>query len=80
MTESEITDALLALVPVYGPWLLGFTTFLSCLAIPVLSLPMMIASGAVVAPGDLSLGSVAGAAALALGWWLWTISHPAAKS
>lgn len=62
MSLTEITDWLLALVPVYGPWLLGVTTFLSCLAIPVPSSLMMIASGAFVASGDLDLLTVAGAA------------------
>ena len=57
-----MTDWILALLPVYGPWLLMLTTFLSCLAVPVPSSLMMIASGAFVATGDLALVTVAGAA------------------
>ena len=62
MTGTGVTDWLMALLPVYGPWLLGITTFLSCLAIPVPSSLMMITSGAFVASGDLQLASVAGSA------------------
>ncbi|MBC7147257.1 MAG: DedA family protein [Thioclava marina] len=62
MSLTEITDWLLAQVPVYGPWLLGLTTFLSCLAIPVPSSLMMIASGAFVSSGDLDLITVTSAA------------------
>ncbi|MCT2540642.1 DedA family protein [Sedimentimonas flavescens] len=62
MTGVGVTDWLMAQLPVYGPWLLGITTFLSCLAIPVPSSLMMITSGAFVASGDLQLASVAGAA------------------
>lgn len=67
MTE-QITESFLALLPVYGPWLLGLTTYLSCLALPVPSSLMMIASGAFVASGDLSgavmVGSAFGGAVL----------------
>jgi len=62
MSFSALSDALLAQLPGYGPWLLGLTTFLSCLAIPVPSSLMMIAAGAFVASGDLSLPVVAAAA------------------
>ncbi len=57
-----MTEALLALLPAWGPWLLGITTFLSCLAIPVPSSIMMIAAGAFAASGDLSLPSLMAAA------------------
>lgn len=57
-----MTDWILAQLPLYGPWLLALTTFLSCLALPVPSSLMMIASGAFVASGDLALTTVAGAA------------------
>ncbi len=50
-----MTDTLLALVPEYGTWLIAVVTFLSCLAMPVPSSLMMIASGAFAASGDLSL-------------------------
>ena len=59
---TALFDSLLALLPVYGPWLLALTTFLSCLAVPVPSSLMMIASGAFVGSGDLSLPVMAGAA------------------
>lgn len=62
MSFSDLTDWLMLQIPFYGPWLLGVTTFLSCLAIPVPSSLMMITSGAFVASGDLSLVTVAGAA------------------
>ncbi|OOY16072.1 DedA family protein [Thioclava sp. DLFJ4-1] len=62
MSFSDLSDWLLAQVPLYGPWLLGLTTFLSCLAIPAPSSLMMIASGAFVASGDLDLATVGGAA------------------
>lgn len=57
-----MSDWILAQLPLYGPWLLALTTFLSCLAIPVPSSLMMIASGAFVASGDLALVTVIGAA------------------
>ncbi|MEZ5685837.1 MAG: VTT domain-containing protein [Paracoccaceae bacterium] len=62
MTETALVDMLLAALPAFGPWLLGLTTFLSCLAIPVPSSIMMIASGAFVASGDLALVTVTSAA------------------
>lgn len=61
MTAS-LTDTLLALLPDWGPWLVGLATLLSCLLLPVPSSLIMIAAGAFVASGDLSLGAVAGAA------------------
>lgn len=71
-----MTDWILAQLPLYGPALLGLTTFLSCLALPVPSSLMMIAAGAFVASGDLDLLPVAGAAYLGavagdqLGFWV----------
>ncbi|MEE9429152.1 MAG: DedA family protein [Paracoccaceae bacterium] len=50
-----MTDTLLALIPQYGVWLLASVTFLSCLAIPVPSSILMVAGGAFVAAGDMSL-------------------------
>lgn len=76
MSQTALTDWILTLLPVWGPWLLGLTTFLSCLAIPVPSSLMMIASGAFVGSGDLALASVAGAALTGavsgdqVGFWL----------
>lgn len=57
-----MTAWFLANLPLYGPWLVGVTTFLSCLALPVPASILMIAAGAFVASGDLGLGVVAGAA------------------
>ena len=57
-----MTDWLLSLVPVYGLWLIGAATFLSCLAIPMPSSIIMLAAGGFVASGDLALVPVLGAA------------------
>lgn len=57
-----MADYLLELIADWGVWALAVTTFLSCLALPVPSSMMMLASGAFVASGDLALGAVAGAA------------------
>ncbi|WP_425101173.1 DedA family protein [Tropicibacter sp. S64] len=53
-----MTDTLLALVPVYGGWILMAVTFLSCLAIPVPSSLLMLAGGAFAASDDLALLTV----------------------
>lgn len=63
---SGLTDTILGLLPVWGPWLLALTTFLSCLALPIPASLLMIAGGAFVASGDLSpvwaiLGALTGA-------------------
>ncbi|MFD2175358.1 DedA family protein [Rhodobacter lacus] len=60
--SGALLDALLEALPLYGPWLVGLTTFFSCLALPVPSSLMMIAAGAFVASGDLSLLAVGSAA------------------
>ena len=52
-----MTDALVALVPLYGGWILMVVTFLSCLALPVPSSFLMLAGGAFAASGDLGLGT-----------------------
>lgn len=57
------TADILGLLPQWGPWLVGLTTFLSCLMLPVPSSLLMLAAGAFTATGDLSLAAV-GAAAL----------------
>lgn len=57
-----MTEAFLALVPVYGPWLLFVVTFLSCLALPVPSSLMMLAAGGFSASGDLAFWGVTVAA------------------
>ncbi len=62
MSLADLSDWFLAQLPLYGPVLLGLTTFLSCLALPVPSSLMMIAAGAFVASGDLSLPMVTAAA------------------
>lgn len=54
----------LQLVPVYGLWLVGISTFLSCLAVPIPSSLIMLTAGAFVAAGDLS-GPATAATALA---------------
>ena len=50
-----MTEALLALVPLWGPWAVALTTFLSCLALPVPASLVMLAAGGFAAVGDLSL-------------------------
>lgn len=57
-----MTDALFALVPVWGAWALAAATFLSCLAVPIPSSLLMLAGGAFAASGDLTLWSVVFAA------------------
>lgn len=57
-----MTDALLALVPAWGIWLVGAGTFLSCLALPVPSSLIMLAAGGFAAAGDLVVWQVAAAA------------------
>lgn len=52
----------LALVADYGVTVVFFVTFLSCLAVPVPSSLLMLASGGFAATGDLALVSVFGAA------------------
>lgn len=57
-----MTDAILVYLADYGAFALAVTTFLSCLALPVPSSLAMLAAGAFVMAGDLSLASVAGGA------------------
>ena len=59
-----MTEAILALVPVYGLALIALATFLSCLALPIPSSLIMLSAGGFGASGDLVLWQ-AGAAALA---------------
>lgn len=48
-------DVLLTYLPQWGPWLVGLTTFLSCLLLPVPSSLMMLAAGALSITGEFSL-------------------------
>lgn len=57
-----MTDWILTAVPIYGPWLVGLVTYLSCLAIPVPASILMLVAGGFAAAGDLVLWQVAGAA------------------
>lgn len=59
---SAFTSWLLAMIPAYGPWILGIGTFLSCLALPVPTSLMMLTAGGFVAAGDLASGVVAAGA------------------
>lgn len=56
---TEVTEYILGLLPIWGPWLLAVTTFLSCLALPIPASLLMIAGGAFAATGDISLPGVA---------------------
>ncbi|MFV0411008.1 MAG: DedA family protein [Paracoccus sp. (in: a-proteobacteria)] len=55
-------DTLLEILPLWGAWLVGLTTFLSCLMLPVPSSLLMLAAGAFTATGDLSMIEVGTAA------------------
>jgi membrane-associated protein len=57
-----MTETFFALVSDWGAPALALVTFLSCLALPVPSSLMMLAAGAFVAAGDLTLVAVIGAA------------------
>lgn len=57
-----MTESLLALVPLWGPWAVAVTTFLSCLALPVPASLVMLAAGGFAAVGDLSLAAISLAA------------------
>lgn len=57
-----ISDFALGLVADYGVTIVFIVTFLSCLAVPVPSSLLMMAAGGFAAAGDLTLGTVAGAA------------------
>lgn len=46
-------DMVLGLVPIYGLYIVGWATFLSCLAVPIPSSLVMLTAGAFVASGDL---------------------------
>lgn len=53
-----MTDWLLALVPVWGVWLMAAATFLSCLALPVPCSILMLTAGGFAAAGDIDLGAL----------------------
>jgi membrane-associated protein len=57
-----MTDALLALVPTYGVWLVLVALPLSCLALPVPSSILLMAAGSFASAGDLVLWQVQAAA------------------
>ena len=57
-----MTETLLSLVPVWGPWAVALVTFLSCLALPVPASLVMLAAGGFAAMGDLGLASAVAAA------------------
>ncbi|MBS8227463.1 DedA family protein [Vannielia litorea] len=57
-----MSDLLFELLAAYGVPILALTTFASCIALPVPSSLMMLAGGAFVATGDLSVAPVAGGA------------------
>jgi len=73
---ERMTDLILTLAADYGVPLLFSVTFLSCLALPVPSSLLMLASGGFAAAGDLSLVAVAvaafGGAVIGdnLGYWI----------
>ena len=50
------------LLPVWGPWLLGLSAFLSCMMIPVPTSVLLISAGALTGTGHLQLAEMAAAA------------------
>ena len=54
-----MTETLMNLVPLYGLYIVGIATFLSCLAMPIPSSLIMLTAGAFSAAGDLSLALTA---------------------
>lgn len=59
---TGFVDTALLLLPHWGAALVGLSTFLACLALPVPASVLMLAAGAFVASGDLGLGPVVAAA------------------
>lgn len=57
-----MTDWLLALIPVWGLWLLSATTLASCLALPIPASLLMLTAGGFAAAGDLVLWQAMAAA------------------
>ncbi|MFN4157176.1 MAG: DedA family protein [Gemmobacter sp.] len=55
---TGLADALLALLPLYGVWLIAAVTFLSCLAVPIPTSLVMLVAGGFSASGDMHLASV----------------------
>lgn len=53
-----MTESVIALLPVYGLWLIAAATFTSCLAAPVPSTFLMLAGGAFAASGDMNLTAI----------------------
>ncbi|WP_405110181.1 VTT domain-containing protein [Phaeobacter sp. BS52] len=47
-----MTDAFLALIPTYGPWIIFVSVTLSCLAVPIPSSLMVMTAGGFAAAGD----------------------------
>ncbi|MBO3760409.1 DedA family protein [Ciceribacter sp. L1K22] len=55
-----MTEWLIGLVPQYGVHLLAFSTFISCLGVPIPASVLMLTAGGFVASGDLTLAESAG--------------------
>lgn len=53
-----MSESALALIPTYGVWVVFIATFLSCLALPIPSSLIMLASGAFAASGELSISGI----------------------
>lgn len=60
-----MTDALIALIPQYGLYVIGVTVFLACLAMPLPASMLVLAAGGFAATEDLVLWQVAGVILLA---------------
>ncbi|WP_042246598.1 DedA family protein [Paracoccus sp. PAMC 22219] len=49
---------LTALLPVWGPWLVGAMAFLSCMMVPVPTSAVLVAAGALTGTGHLDMGLI----------------------
>ena len=59
-----MSETFFELVATYGTWVVGLSSFLSCLLVPIPTALVMLAGGAFAAAGDLSLTAVLAAAYL----------------
>ncbi len=57
-----MSETFFELVATYGVWIVGLSSFFSCLLVPIPTALVMLAGGAFAASGDLSLVAVLGAA------------------
>ncbi|MGV3693224.1 MAG: DedA family protein, partial [Paracoccus marcusii] len=61
---AQLIAQLTALLPVWGPWLVGAMAFLSCMMVPVPTSAVLVAAGALTGTGHLDLGLIGAGAVL----------------